>query len=301
MTAVPPRPEARIRRSALFVSGGAPEPLERFRATGADTLILDLEDTVTPARKPEARQRVAAALRPPLWGGTERAVRVNAPATAYFDDDLRAIVAAGPDALVIPKATSADQIREVDARVGQAEREAGLPPGSIRLLPLIETALGVLNAYPIAAAAPRVAALLLGHVDLSRDLGLREAGARDGTIFHARCQLVLAARAAGRDAIDAVFMNLADPDGFRAEAREGLRLGYAGKLLIDRDQVPLVHEVYTPSAEEVAYARRVVEAFAAQAAEGTGLFLLAGRLIDLPVVEAERSVLERARRAGLTA
>jgi citrate lyase subunit beta / citryl-CoA lyase len=166
----------------------------------------------------------------------------------------------------------------------------------VRLLPLIETALGVLNAYAIATACPRVDAFLVGHVDLSLSLGIREAGFRHGTILHARCQVVLAA---GRDAIDALFMNLSDADGFRGEAREGQRLGFGGKLLLHADQVRLVHEVYAPSDGEIAHARRVVQAFDEAAATGAGMFLLDGRMVDLPVVEAERAVLERARRAGI--
>jgi len=208
------------------------------------------------------------------------------------------VIGAGADALVIPKVNSAGEIRAVDDQVARTEVERGRPPGSVRLLPLIETALGVLNAYAIATACPRVDALLLGHVDLSLNLGIREAGIRHGTIFHARCQVVLAARAAGRDAIDALFMNPTDADGFREEAREGQRLGFAGKLLLHPDQVRLVHEVYAPSDGEIAHARRVVQAFDEAAAAGTGMFLLDGRVIDLPVVEAERAVLERARRAG---
>ena len=209
------------------------------------------------------------------------------------------MIAAGADALVIPKVSSAGEIRAVDNQVARTEVESGRPAGSVRFLPLIETALGVLNAYPIATACPRVDALLLGHVDLSLSLGIREAGIRDGTILHARCQVVLAARAAGRDAIDALFMSPTDPDGFRREAREGQRLGFAGKLLLHPDQVRLVHEVYAPSDGEIAHARRVVQAFDEAAAAGTGMFLLDGRVIDLPVVEAERAVLERARRAGI--
>lgn len=290
---------ARLRRSVLLVSGSDPAAFRRARKAGPDSLVLDLEDTVTPSRKPAARTLVVEFLHEPAPAATERAVRVNAPVTPYFPDDLTAVIAAGADALVIPKVESALEIRAVDGHVARAEGEAGRSPGSVALLPLIETALGVLNAYPIASASSRVDALLLGHVDLSRSLGIREAGIRDGTIFHARCQVVLAARAAGREAIDALFMHPADADGFRAEAREGQHLGFAGKLLLQADHVPLVHEVYTPSDREIAHARRVIRAFEEVVATGSGLLLLDGRMIDLPVVEAERAVLERARRAGV--
>jgi len=289
---------ARVRRSVLFVPGSDRAALRGALKSGPDTLVVDLEDTVTPACKHAARALAVAFLGEPAPAGTERAARVNSPATPYFSDDLPAVIAAGADALVIPKVNSAGEIRAVDDQVARTEVERGRPPGSVRLLPLIETALGVLNAYAIATACPRVDALVLGHVDLSLSLGIREAGLRQGTILHARCQVVLAARAAGRDAIDALFMNPTDADGFREEAREGQRLGFAGKLLLHPDQVRLVHEVYAPSDGEIAHARRVVQTFDEAAAAGTGMFLLDGRVIDLPVVEAERAVLERARRAG---
>ena len=224
----------RARRSLLFVCGAEPAALEAARGSAADSLILDLEDTVTPERKPRARELVTAALRQPARAGLERAVRVNPPATPWFADDVADVVAAGADALVI------------------------------------------------------------GHVDLSRTLGIREAGATEGTILHARCHLVLAAKAAGRQAVDAVFMDLDDPDGLTAEARQGLRLGFTGKLVIDERQVALVHAAFRPSEAEVAYARRLVAAWDAAVAAGTGVFVFEGRVIDRPVVEAERTVLARA-------
>ncbi len=209
---------ARVRRSVLFVPGSDRAALRGALKSGPDTLVVDLEDTVTPACKHAARALAVAFLGEPAPAGTERAARVNSPATPYFSDDLPAVIGAGADALVIPKVNSAGEIRAVDDQVARTEVERGRPPGSVRLLPLIETALGVLNAYAIATACPRVDALVLGHVDLSLSLGIREAGLRQGTILHARCQVVLAARAAGRDAIDALFMNPTDADGFREEA-----------------------------------------------------------------------------------
>jgi citrate lyase subunit beta/citryl-CoA lyase len=284
----------RLRRSLLFVCGADPAGMERARNSAADTLILDLEDTVPPALKPRARGLVTDFLREPARPGLERAVRVNAPGTGWFSDDLTAVLAAGADALVIPKVESSDDVQLVDRRIGDGERQAGRRAGSARLLALVETPRGVLNSYLIATASPRLDALVIGHVDLSRALGIKEAGAGEGTILHARCQVVLAAKAADKEAIDAVFMNLDDPAGFVAEARQGVRLGFTGKLVIDERQVALVYEAYRPSGHEVAYARRLVAAFEAAVAEGKGLFVFEGRMIDLPVVEAERAVLARA-------
>ncbi|MBI1735003.1 MAG: CoA ester lyase [Candidatus Rokubacteria bacterium] len=287
---------SRLRRSLLFVTGADAGALERARDAGADTLILDLEDTVAPDRKAEARRVVTTFLAAPRTAETELAVRINAVGTIESSDDVRDAARAGADALVVPKTESVETLRDLDARLGSLERSAGRHVGEIRLLPLIETPGGVLNAAAIAKATPRVDALVFGHVDLSRTLGIREAGAGEGTILHARAHLVLAAKAAAVQVIDAVFMRAGDPDGFEREARQGLALGYTGKLLIDAEQVRLVHAVYAPTADEIAYAERLVAAFETARADGRGLFVFEGRVIDLPVVEAERAVLARARR-----
>jgi len=283
-----------LRRSLLFVCGADPEALEAGRRSAADGLILDLEDTVTPDKKPLARRLVAEFLRAPARAGLERAVRINPPSTPSFADDVAAVVAAGADALVIPKVESPEDVHRVERQLDHAGRQAGRTASAVTLLALVETPLGVLNAYAIATASARLEALVIGHVDLSRTLGIKEAGAMDGTVLHARCQLVLAAKAAGLEAIDAVFMDLDDPDGFTAEARQGLRLGFAGKLLIDERQVALVHATYRPSDAEIAYARRLVAAWETAVAEGKGVFVFEGRVIDLPVVDAERTILARA-------
>jgi citrate lyase subunit beta/citryl-CoA lyase len=284
----------RLRRSLLFVCGAEPDALEAARRSAADGLILDLEDTVTPDKKPLARRLVGDFLRAPARAGLERTVRVNASTTPWGAEDVTAVVAAGADALVIPKVESPEDVHRAERQLDHAERQAGRGRATVRLLALVETPLGVLNAYAIATASARLEALVIGHVDLSRTLGIKEAGAMEGTVLHARCQLVLAAKAASLDAIDAVFMDLRDPDGFSAEARQGLRLGFGGKLLISERQVPLVHAVYQPSEAEIAYARRLIAAWEAALAGGTGVFVFEGRVIDRPVVDAERTILVRA-------
>jgi citrate lyase subunit beta / citryl-CoA lyase len=286
----------RLRRSLLFVCGASPPALEAAGQSLADCLILDLEDTVTPPQKPRARGLVTEFLRRPARPGLERSVRVNAPSTPWFAEDVAAAAGAGAEALVVPKVESVEDIRAVEERLSRDERRTGRDEGSVKVLALIETPRGVLAAAAIAEASPRVEALVIGHVDLSRSLGIKEAGAMEGTILHARCHLVLAAKAAGKEAIDAVFMNLDDPEGFAAEARQGL--GFAGKLVIDERQVALAHEAYRPTEAEIASARRLVAAFEAAVAQGRGLFVFGGRAIDLPVVEAERSILARARAAA---
>ena len=276
---------ARVRRSVLFVPGSDRAALRGALESGPDTLVVDLEDTVTPVRKHAARVLAVAFLGEPAPAGTERAARVNSPATPYFSDDLPAVIAAGADALVIPKGNSAGEIRAVDDQVARTEVERA--PARLGEAPAADR--------DGARRAQRIRDRHRLPAGRRAPLGPR---IRHGTILRARCQVVLAAGAAGRDAIDALFMNPTDADGFRGEAREGQRLGGAGKLLLHSDQVRLVHEIYAPSDGEIAHARRVVQAFDEAAAAGTGMFLLDGRVIDLPVVEAERAVRARARRAG---
>ncbi len=287
-----------LRRSFLFVPGSEERKLAKAPSLGADALILDLEDAVTPARKAEARAQVRTFLQTQDSLASEWLIRLNGFATPYFEADLEAGVRAGPDALVIPKVDSPEVVHLVDAHLTEAEHASALPPGSLRLFALIESARGILNAYAIATATPRLLGLMLGHVDLSANLGIRAGRADEGIVHHARCQLVLAARAAGVDAVDTIYLNIQDHEGLRAEAAQAAALGFVGKLAIHPSQLPIIHEAFTPSAERVRRAERILDTWRQAEAEGRGVCTLDGDLIERPVVEAERRVLERAKRAG---
>jgi citrate lyase subunit beta/citryl-CoA lyase len=286
----------RLRRSVLFVPGGHPRRIEKAPSTGADTLVLDLEDSVAPDEKERARELVAAALREGRVGGAEAAVRINAPGTLHFAADLESAVAAGADAIMLPKVQSAEVLAEVSARIDELERQRGAG-ASVRLLALVETPAGVVRLAPLADSAGRIDALCFGHADFAREMGLEEADASGGVIFHARCALAIAARAAGVSAIDCVFLDVRDERAFRGDAACGLRLGFEGKLCIHPAQVRIANEIYTPTAERMDYARRVVEGWEQALADGSGVFSLDGRMIDAPLVALERRLLERARRA----
>ena len=293
----PPARGERLRRSLLFVPGGHPRRIEKAPSTGADTLVLDLEDSVAPDEKDRARELVAAALREGRAGNAEAAVRVNAPGTPHFAADLEAAVLAGADAIVLPKAQGAEVLAEVDARIDELESERG-SGASVRLLALVETPAGVVRLASLADAAGRIDALCFGHADFAREMGLAEADASGGAIFHARCALAIAARAAGVSAIDCVFLDVRDERAFREDVARGMGLGFEGKLCIHPTQVRIANEVYTPTAERVEYARRVVEGWDRALADGSGVFSLDGRMVDAPLVAIERRVLERARRAS---
>lgn len=298
----------RLRRSLLFVPGAEPRKLERAREAGADALVLDLEDSVAPQQKKEARGHVAEALRAGGFGEVEVAVRVNAPGTPWFEADLEAVIGAGGRTIMLPKAESAEELVRVAETLRRLETGRGGPQESQepqapeekggRLLALVESPAGVASALAIGRATPRVEALCFGHADFSLQMGLAEADASRGVVYHARCTLVIAAKACGVAPIDCVHLAVKDEAAFREDARLGLGLGFEGKLCIHPHQVEIANQVYTPGREQIDHALRVVEAWERAEAEGRGVFALDGKMIDAPLVEVQRRVLERARRAG---
>jgi len=287
-----------LRRSFLYVPGSEERKLAKAAGLGADAVILDLEDSVAPERKTEARERILGLLQANPNPAVEWLVRVNALASPHFEADVLCGVRSNPDALVVAKVDGPEAVREIDRRLAVAERGAGRPVGRLKLFAMIESARAVLNAYAIATASERVAGLILGHVDLSLDLGLTPGPASQGTIHHARCQLVLAARAARVDAVDAIYLNIQDHDGFRAEAVQAAGMGFAGKQVIHPAQIPILHAAFTPSPERVRRAERILGAWTQAEAEGKGVAVLDGELLEPPVIAMERLVLERAQRAG---
>ena len=288
-----------LRRSFLFVPGSEEKKLAKAASVGADAVILDLEDAVAPERKGDARTQIRKFLQRQDRGSIEWLIRLNGMGTPYYEADLETCLRAGPDALVIPKVDSPEVLRLADAHITEAEVAATRPTGVLGFFALIESARGILNAQAIATATPRLLGLMLGHVDLSADLGIPAGRASEGIVHHARCQLVLAARAAGVEVVDTIYLNIRDDDGLRAEAAQGAAMGFAGKLAIHPGQIPIIHEAFTPSADRLRQAERILEAWRQAEAEGRGVCALDGVLIEKPVVEAERRIVERARLAGV--
>jgi len=290
----------RMRRSLLFVPGDEPRKLQRAREAGADTLIFDLEDSVAPERKEQAREQVAAALREGEFRPAEPAVRVNAMSTPHFADDLASVIEAGARTILLPKSESPEILECVARELERVEQRLGIAVDErVGLLALVESAAGIACAPAIGGATPRIDALCFGHADFALDMRLDRSDASRGVIFHARCALSIAARAAGVAAIDNVCLAVRDDAAFREDASLGLSRGFEGKLCIHPDQVRIANEVYTPTAEQVEHALRVVDGWQAAQAEGRGVFALAGKMVDAPVARAQARVLERARRAGL--
>jgi citrate lyase beta subunit len=292
---------SRPRRVLLFCPATERRRVEKAAASRADGVILDLEDAVPPARKQEARRAAVEALAAIDFGGRERIVRVNAPGTRLFADDLAALARAPrpPDAYLLPKVEAAADVRSASRRLAAVER-ARRRRAPAPLLALIESARGVAALAAIAGADRRLAALVFGAEDLCGDLGgLRSRDGRE--VLYARSAVAIHAAAAGLQAIDTPFVDLRDDAGLRSDAREGLALGYAGKLAIHPAQIAPILEVLTPTDAEIEAAERLLREHRRHLDAGAGVFALDGRMVDRPMVRAAENVLVRARRAGLRA
>jgi citrate lyase beta subunit len=288
----------KLRRTLLFVPGTTPERIAKAAASAADAVILDLEDAVAGAEKAKAREWVVAALRRVDFGHRERIVRVNALASPDGAADLAAVVPLSPDALLLPKLQTLADLERADRAVAELEGQAGRPRGGIRFHLLIETVQGLLNVAALAGGSSRNASLFFGAGDYTRELGARLVPSRL-TELTALGPILLAARQAGLDAIDTPYFTLKDETGLEAHARFGADLGYDGKALIHPHQITVVNRVFTPSAEAVAEARRVLAAYEAAEAAGTGALALDGQFIDAVHVLVARQALARARAAGV--
>lgn len=287
----------RVRRALLFMPGDSRPKIEKGAALGVDSVIMDLEDGVALNNKPAARATIAAALREVEFGRAERLVRVNPVGGALYADDLMATVAARPDGYVLPKVESPAHIQIVSEWLFTAENEYGFPPGSIKLLAIVESARGIVHLREIAGADPRLEALIFGAEDFAGDVGAIRTP-EGAEIAYARGAVVTHAKAFDLAAIDTVYLKLDDTQGLVHETRRILEMGYTGKLAIHPRQVAPIQEVFTPTDEEIAAARRIIEAHDAQQAAGTGAFQLDGKMVDMPVVRAAQAVIDRAQAAG---
>lgn len=282
-----------ILRTLMFVPGNQERRIEKARTVPADALILDLEDSVPLAEKDTARKMVAAAIPGLAVGGQEVFVRTNSLQTTFAPLNIKAVVSSGLRGILLPKSDTAADIRQVDALIAEAERAAGLPAGSVGLLALVETPKAVIDTYEIAVASSRMLGITFGAEDYALEMGVTRT--KEGAeIFYPRMAIAVACHAANVLAIDCVYTDVRDREGLVAEMKAVKQMGFQGKLVIHPDQVGPVNEVLSPSAEEVAYARRVLEAFEAAEKQGLASISLEGKMIDVPVAERARKLLARA-------
>ncbi len=279
-----------MRRSMLFLPGNNPNMLINGNCLGADAVIFDLEDAVSPAEKDAARILVRNTMRYMDFRGCEIIVRINSIDTPYWKADLDAVLPYKPNLILLPKTGTASDALEVDAYMAQVEARTGLEQGSIGLMPLIETAMGVENAFSIASCSKRVKALFLGAEDLTADLQCKRT--KEGReIEYARTRLVVAARAAGVDVYDTPFTDVNDDEGIVKDASYAKALGFTGKASISPRHVEVINQVFSPSLKDITYAYEVVEAIAQAKAQGKGAISLHGKMIDAPIVaRAERTI-----------
>ena len=287
-----------MRRSMLFLPGNTPNMVINGDALGADCIILDLEDAVSPDEKDSARLLVRSAMKNMGIRGVEITVRINSIDTEYWRDDLEAIIPLKPDFIMPPKSGCAEDIKKIDAYITGIEEKCGMDKGGVKLIPLIETALGVENAFNIATASKRVAALFLGGEDLTADLRCKRTKSGN-EINYARTRLVCAARAAGIDVYDTPFTDVNDDEGIIADAEYAKSLGFSGKAAIAPRHVRAINEVFSPSLKDIRYAQDVFEAIRLGKEQGKGAVSLRGKMIDKPIVERARQTLEAAKQLGL--
>ena len=281
----------------MFVPGNNPGMMADAHIYGPDSIMLDLEDSVSMMEKDTARLLVYNALKTIDYGDTEMVVRINPLNTPYGTKDIEAVVKAGVHVVRMPKTETADEVREVEAEIEKVEREIGAE-GRTRIMAAIESALGVVNAYDIAISSPRMMGIALGAEDYCANLKTQRSKEGD-ELRLARETIVVAARAAGIDALDTVFSNLNDMETFRREVEYIKTLGFDGKSIINPRQIEVVNEVFTPTEKDIEKAKAIVAAIKEAEKKGSGVIALNGKMIDRPVVIRAERTITLAKAAGL--
>jgi len=288
-----PSPRDRLRRSRLYLPGAEPKYFVNAGLQAPDAIILDLEDSVHHAEKDAARILVRNALRAVDFAGCERTVRINPLPLGL--EDLREVIPEAPDLVLLPKAERPEQLVEVDGAIGELKTRHGLDR-PVWILPILESALGIENAFAIATASPNVVGLTIGLEDYTADVGVvKTSEGRES--FYARARLVNAAKAAALQASDSVFPDVADLEGLARWAEQSRALGFDGMGCIHPSQIRVVHQAFQPSPAEIEKAMKIVAAFEEAERRGLGVVSLGSKMIDPPVVERARKLVARAKQA----
>ena len=277
-------------RSLIFVPGNRANMLERALSFNADVIMVDLEDSVPPGEKATARE-VAREWVPKLRQAGQRIiVRVNSLDTGLTKDELAAVISPDLHGISLGKVETPDDVRDTDRMITAMESAAGMDAGQVKLIPWIENARAVMSAHQLAAASPRIIGIAFGAEDYTDDMGVERTDSGE-EVYFARATVAVAARAAEVASLDSPFVAFRDPEGLEQDARQARRLGYTGKFAIHPDQLDPINNVFSPSAEEVDYARKVMDAWNEAESQGRGSADLDGRMIDVPVVKRARNLL----------
>ena len=281
----------------MFVPGNNPGMMQDAHIYGPDSIMLDLEDSVTMAEKDAARLLVYNALKTIDYGKTEMVVRVNPLDTPYGKKDVEAVVKAGVDVIRMPKTETADQVRELEEEIEKVEKEIGCL-GRTKIMAAIESTLGVINAYAIATASKRMMGIALGAEDYSANLKTqRTPGGME--LLMARQTIVVAARAAGIDCFDTVYSNLNDMETFRNEVELIKTLGFDGKSIINPRQIEVVNEVFAPKEKEIQKSLTILAAIEDAKKRGSGVIAVNGKMVDRPVVLRAQRTIDLAIASGI--
>lgn len=284
------------RRALLYMPGDDRRKIEKSTTLGVDCICMDMEDGVAVTHKVEARAVIAQAMKELAFEGSERCIRINSIGSGLEKYDLVAALATEPDTIVVPKIETAEQVKWVSDHIEAFELSSGNNLGSIRLLVGVETAKGILNLKEIAEADKRLEAIIFGAEDYAASIGAKRT--KEATeVLYARQAVVTACAANDLQAIDMVFIDFRDSEGLRLESEQGAGFGFSGKQIIHPNQVAVVQEAYTPSAEAIEYARRIVETFQSSQQQGRGAYALDGKMIDMPLLKNAQKVLDRAKAA----
>ncbi len=280
-----------VMRSVFYIPGNNDKMIAKGPTTPADIITLDLEDSVPPAEKPRARDIVRESLKLAGSGGSSVYVRLNNWETLMTNDDLEAVVHEGLAGVCLAKTGAPDHVQRLEWKLEELERRRGLPVGKIAIQLLIETAKGVINAYPSAIASKRVNSLIFGAVDYTKDMRVKltSEGVEQ---FHARSHTAVAARAAGCIAIDCPFVDFRNIEAFEKSTREGRQMGYEGRMLIHPTQIEPSNRIYSPAPEDVEWAKGVVKVFEEEGiAKGMAAVSYKGKMVDTPVYDNARTIL----------
>jgi len=280
-----------VMRSVFYVPGNNETFVSKAPSNSADIITLDLEDSVPPAEKAKAREIVRANLKHAGSGGSTIYVRINNWETLMTNDDLEAVVHEGLSGVCLAKCGGPDNVQRLEWKLDELERRRGLSVGSIAIQLLIETAKGVMNAYPSAIASKRVNSLIFGAVDYTKDMRVKLTSEGEEQKY-ARRHTAVAARAAGCIAIDCPFVDFKNTEAFEKSTREGRQMGYEGRMLIHPSQIEPSHKIYTPAPEDVEWATGVVKVFEEEGlAKGMAAVTYKGKMVDTPVYDNARTIL----------
>ena len=286
----------------MFVPGNNPGMMADAHIYGPDSIMLDLEDSVTMAEKDAARLLVYNALKTIDYGDTEMVVRINPLNTPYGKKDVEAVVKAGVDVIRMPKTETADEVREVEEEILKWETELGCV-GRTKIMAAIESALGIVNAYPIATASKRMMGIALGAEDYCANLKTQRTQGDNPNfgieLLQARQMIVVAARAAGIDALDTVYSNLNDMETFRREVELIKALGFDGKSIINPRQIEIINEVFAPKQKDIEKALKILAAIKEAEAKGSGVIAVNGKMVDKPVVIRAQHTIDLAIASGV--